>query len=209
MSSGGIPRAGRTLPRGLAFLFPIVALLFPAVAEATPQGTAGLTIGAAGAGEQHRLWDKTLFHLGVRGDVLFGRDKPYDFAVGPYAEIGTLTFREVQFGGGVSGLLPVVDFLPIVLSIGAYGRKSKEVSGVEPGVTAQLFWGTRSFNFHGNYVMTAGLISQLRYGLGPSKETSIVIGAQLDFLAMSLPALFVINAIRGGSHDTDPVKPER
>lgn len=209
MSSAGITRAGRAVPQGLALLLSLAALVFPSVAEATPQGTAGLTIGVAGAGEQRQLWDKTLFHLGVRGDVLFGRDDPYDLAIGPYLEVSTHAFREVQFGAGVSGLLPVIDYLPIVLSVGAYGRKSEASVGVEPGVTAQLFWGTRSFNFHGNYVMAAGLISQLRYGLGPSKETSIVIGAQLDFVAMSLPVLFVINAVRGGSHDTDPVKPER
>jgi len=54
--------------------------------------------------------------------------------------------------------------------------------------------------------MTAGLIGQMRYGLGASKETSIVVGAQIDLVILSLPALFVINAIRGGSKDTDPVR---
>jgi hypothetical protein len=194
--------------RGASFVPLLAVLLKPALCSAEPQATAGLTIGAAGAGKDRQIWDETLFHLGVRGDVLFGRSKASDFGFGPYLELSTHAFREVQFGGGLSLLLPVVEFLPIVVSVGAYGRKGDDAFGVEPGVAAELFWGTRSYNFHANYVMTAGLIAEMRYGLGDSRETSIVVGAQLDFVAMSLPVLFLINAIRGGSPDTAPVEEE-
>lgn len=207
-----MPKVGPSLPVRRAplalFAAPLVILLAPAVCEAEPQGTAGLTIGAAGAGLNREVWDRTVFHLGIHGDVLFGRSKNTDFGAGPYLELLTHAFDEVQFGGGASFLFPVVEYLPIVLSVGAYGRKGNDLFGVEPGITGQLFWGTRSYNFHANYVMQAGIIGQMRYGLGASKETSIVIGAHLDFAAMSLPFLFVINAIRGGSPDTDPVEAE-
>jgi hypothetical protein len=53
--------------------------------------------------------------------------------------------------------------------------------------------------------MTAGLIGQMRYGLGPSKETSIVVAAQVDFAILTLPFVFLINAARGGSSETAAV----
>jgi hypothetical protein len=144
--------------------------------------------------------------MGLRGDVLFGRSMNSDFGFGPYAEVLTHAFDEIQFGAGVSVLLPVIDYLPIVVSAGAYGRRGDDDFGLEPGITGQVFWGSRSFNYHANYVMTGGLIGQMRYGLGASGETSIVVGAQLDLVVLSLPAIFVINAIRGGSKDTEAVR---
>jgi hypothetical protein len=185
---------------------PALVMLSNSPARAEAQGTAGMTIGAAGAGVNRKIWDKTVFHVGLRADVLFGRNRSTDFGLGPYVELFTHALDEVQFGGGVSGLLPIVDPFPLVLSVGAYGRKGDDAYGVEPGVAAELFWGTRSFNFHSNYVMAAGIMAQMRYGLGPSKETSIVIGAQLDFAALGLPLVFLINAVRGGSKDTAPVR---
>lgn len=202
MSKAGKAHLRRVLVGALATLIPLA----PQNASAEPQATAGLTLGAAGAGLDRTIWDSTLFHMGLRGDVLFGRSQNSDFGFGPYAEVLTHAFDEIQFGGGVSVLLPVIDYLPIVVSGGAYGRRGDDDFGLEPGITGQIFWGSRSFNYHANYVMTGGIIGQMRYGLGDSKETSIVVGAQLDLLVLSLPALFVINAIRGGSKDTEAVR---
>ena len=190
----------------LVVVVPVLVMLESGSARADVQGTAGLTIGAAGVGVDRKIWDNTLFHLGLHGDVLFGRGRTSHFGVGPYLELSTHAMREVQFGGGVSGLIPVLDPFPLILSVGAYGRKGDDAYGLEPGVAAELFWGTRSYNFHANYVMAAGIIAQMRYGLGASKETSIVVGAQLDFAALGLPLVLLINAIRGGSKDTDPVR---
>lgn len=189
-----------------ALLVALVAMLHAAPAQAEPQATVGLTMGAAGAGLNRSIWQTTAFHLGVHGDVLFGRERNADFGLGPYAELLTNGFDEIQFGGGVSGLLPVLDTFPIVLSAGAYGRAATGGFGLEPGLTGQVFFGSRSFNFHAPYVMTAGLTGQMRYGLGPSKETSIVIAAQVDFAILTLPFVFLINAARGGSSETAPVK---
>jgi len=179
--------------------------LAPREAHAEPQGTVGLTIGAAGRALEHRYWDQTVFHLGLRGDVLFGRSKVTDFGAGPYLEVATHAFDEVQLGGGISTLLPITQALPLVLSAGAYGRYAP-LQGLEPGVSGALFFGSRSYNYHANYVMAAGLLAQFRYGLGASGETSIVIGAQLDLVALSLPFQLLINAIRGGGPDTRPVR---
>lgn len=167
----------------------------------------GLTAGAAGEGLDHRFWrQRTAFHLGLRGDVLFLRNKNSDFGLGPYLELMTHAFDEVQFGGGVSGLLPVIDPFPIILSAGAYGRKGSDYFPLEPGVAGTFFWGARSYNYHSPYVMSGGLLVETRVGLGASRETSIVIAAQIDLAFISLPAVFLINAIRGGSRATKPVQ---
>jgi hypothetical protein len=188
-------------------LLALGAALVARPAEADPQASVGLTIGAAGEGLDHQFWKRrTAFHLGLHGDVLFGRTKNSDFGIGPYAEVLTHAFDEVQFGGGVSGLLPVLDTFPIVLSAGAYARKGPEPATLEPGVAGELFWGSRSYNFHSKYVLSGGLLGQLRYGLGPSRETSIVVAAQIDVVLLAMPILFLVNAARGGSHETDPVR---
>jgi hypothetical protein len=72
-------------------------------------------------------------------------------------------------------------------------------------VSSELFWGSRSYNFHSRYVISGGLMAQMRYGLGPSHETSVVLAAQVDLLLLAMPALFLVNVARGGSHETDPV----
>ncbi len=196
-----------------------LVLASSAAAHADPQASVGLTVGAAGAGLNRSIWQSTAFHLGIHGDVLFGRERNADFGIGPYAELLTNGFDEIQFGGGVSGLLPILDTFPLVLSVGGYGRGASGYGrgpvvfgpgtgafGLEPGLAAELFFGSRSYNFHAPYVMAAGLIGQMRYGLGPSRETSIVVGAQVDFAILSLPFVFLINAVRGGSPETDPVR---
>ena len=184
---------------------PAIALIGGSAARADPQGTAALTLGVAGIGQDYNLWDKTVFHLGIHGDVLFGRSRNSDFGVGPYVEVAAHAFDDIQFGGGVSTLLPVIDFLPLVVSTGAYGRLGEDNLGLEPGLAFELFWGSRSYNFHSSYVMSAGILAQLRIGLGTSNERAIVLGLHLDLAAMSLPFTFLVNAARGGSKDTEPV----
>jgi hypothetical protein len=175
-------------------------------ARAEPQASVGLTIGAAGEGIDQRFWNqRTAFHLGLHGDVLFGRSATRDFGIGPYAELFTHAFDEVQLGGGVSGLLPVIDTFPIVVSAGAYARKGSDKFGFEPGVAGELFWGSRSYNFHSHYVLSGGLLGEIRYGLGPSHETSVVVAAQVDLVLLAMPVLFLVTAARGGSHEADPI----
>jgi hypothetical protein len=196
----------RSASRLLAGAALTALLLHAADARAEPQGNAALTIGVAGRGYDREIWDETAFHLGVHGDLMLFREGASDFGVGPYVEVFTHAFDEVQFGGGASVLLPVTDFAPIVLSAGAYGRHGDDAFGLEPGFAGQLFWGSRSYNFHANYVMAAGLLGQFRMGVGDSRETSIIMAAHLDLAAMALPFIFLVEAARGGSRDTDPVE---
>lgn len=197
------------MPRPSRFTAALAGLALCTVvgaARAEPQASVGLTLGAAGEGYDRQWWKRTAFHLGLHGDILFGRRANSDFGIGPYAEVLTHAFDSIQFGGGVSGLLPVLDTFPIVLSAGAYGRKGSDKYGVEPGVVGELFWGARSYNFHSKYGLSGGLLAQLRYGLGPSKETAIVIAAQVDVGLLVLPIMFLVTAARGGSSEAAPVR---
>lgn len=205
---------------------PAVALLAsslaatPTTLRAEPQGTVGLTVGAALRGDDTQ-WARTGdFHLGLRGDVMFGREGPNDFGAGPWAMVSTHAFDEVAFGGGPSLLLPVLPTFPMVLAAGPYARVGDETPpgpggfrlmgrGLEGGIAASWFWGTRSYNFHGSYGMAAGLLVEGRFGLGPSQERSIIIGAQLDLVAISLPFQFLVSAIKGPSRDARPVTPSK
>jgi hypothetical protein len=164
-------------------------------AGADPQVNAGLRTGVAGVGD-NAWWDRTRFHLGAHGDVMLGRSKNADFGLGPYAEIFT-NWGDLQLGAGASAHLPIHSVLPIVLSAGAYGRKNPN-DGWEPGVSAELFWGSRSYNYEAPYVMVGGLVVGLRQGLGDSKERSIIIAAHIDAGLLSAPFVLLYEAIRGG-----------
>lgn len=162
------------------------------VAGSRPQINAGLTLGLAGQGEGS-LWDHTYFHGGVRGDVLFGRSSSRDWGVGPLVVLSTTHFRDFNAGAGVSLLAPVHEYLPIVLGAGAYLRRFE---GTHPGLFASLFWGTRSFNYHGNYGLAAGLLVEGRVGLDDTRERTLILAAHLDAEVLALPVFFLINALR-------------
>ena len=168
--------------------------------RAEPQGNAGLTLGVAGVGSSGAFYDHAEFHLGARGDVMFGRSRNNDFGIGPYAEVGTFAFNQFQFGGGATVLLPIHETLPIVASIGAFGRHD-DTFGAEAGVSGALFWGTRSYNFHANYVMAAGLLVNYRVAFGDSKESMLLIGTQFDAAVIALPFAMLLNLIRGPTDD--------
>jgi hypothetical protein len=176
----------------------------PADEAARPQTTVGTTVGAAGVGFG-RAWSQTDFQLGLHGDVLFGRAGSRDFGAGPYLELLTLGFKEVQFGGGASLLLPLAESFPLILSAGGFLRAG-DPPGFAPGLTGQLFWGSRSYNFDSDYGLTAGLVAQVRHSFGAAQENAIVLGAQIDLAMLALPFLFLGNAMRGGSPEAAPVR---
>ena len=200
-------------PRSIGLLLGLGLGLATRTALADPQVSVGVTAGVAGEGLGNKVWAASSFHLGLRGEVFFARNKDTDFGVGPYVEVLSNGFNEIQFGGGLSGLFPVLASFPLELSLGAYGRKAIDPSPLslplplQPGIAAELFFGSHGYNFHGNYEMAAGLVVHMRYGLGPSHETSIIVGALIDVEIFARPVLFLVNAARGGSHATDPVTP--
>ena len=174
--------------------------------RAEPQATVGLTTGVGAVGSDGEFWDHGEFHLGVRSDVMFLREDPYDFGLGPYVELGTFAFDEFQFGGGGSVLLPIHEHLPLVASVGAFGRLGDDDFGLEPGLAGTLFWGSRSFNFHANYGLTAGLLVGYRQSFGDSRESTLMVAAQLDFAVLALPVIMLVDMARGTSEEAAPLE---
>lgn len=152
----------------------------------------GLQVGLVGQGSD-AWWQETLFHGGLRGDVLWGRRSPFDWGFGPMFGVSTNHFRDLNLAAGGSLLIPVSEYLPFVVQAGPYLRKEDAWA---PGVFASLFWGSRSFNYHGIYGMAGGLVAEARYGFGDTKERSIVLAAHLDLQAVALPVVLLINAFR-------------
>jgi len=175
----------------------LAALVCVSDVAAEPQANAGLTLGGAAVGQEADVSDHAEMHLGLRGDTIFGRDDAFDFGVGPYVELGTLAFDELQFGGGASLHVPVHETLPLVASFGGYGRYGDDDFGVEPGIAGALFWGSRSYNFHANYVMAVGLSVGYRHTFGEANESALLVAAHLDLAVLGLPWVALINLLRG------------
>ncbi len=184
----------------------LVVASWPAPARAEPQGNASLTLGGAGVGADGEFWDHAEFHLGLRGDVLFGRDQSDDFGAGPYLELGTFAFDELQLGGGGSVLFPIHDSLPLVASVGGFARIGDDDFGVEPGIAGSLFWGSRSYNFHASYVMAMGLLVGYRATFGESRESALLVAAQLDLGLLGVPLVALVNLMRGPTDEARPIE---
>jgi hypothetical protein len=133
--------------------------------------------------------------LGGHADVLFGRDRGSDMAVGPYAEVTTLGFRDADIAGGAEWLVPLRDDLPIVLSAGALLRNGQGRSW-SPGADAAAFFGSRSYNFHSFYGMATGLFAEARWLPVAPSALDVVVGVQIDAELLALPALLVWGLFR-------------
>jgi hypothetical protein len=177
----------------------LLSLTYAASAGATPQLSAGLTLGLAANGERAHIWSSTDFSAGFRADFLWARTRDADFGIGPYAEVLTTTgFSDFQTGGGASLLVPVSQYLPLVVSAGGYASRNS-AWGWEPGLAANLFWGSHGYNYHSAYSLAVGVFVDGRYALGESRQVSLIAGARIDLELIALPFLLAYEAIRGGN----------
>lgn len=188
----------------LALALVLVAL----TAAAEPQANAALVFGGAAAGPEARFWDHGEVHLGVRGDCIFLRDDPWDFGLGPYGEIGTWAFNQLQTGGGLTAHLPVDADLPLLVSVGGHARFAADDLGpVAPGVSGTLFWGYRGYNAHEPYAVAAGLMIDMRHSFGvdaTSGETMLTVALQVDATYIAMPFILLGGLLAG---PTEPARP--
>ena len=181
--------------RALATATLLVAFLSARTANADPQISAGVTTGVALTDLRASNGPRAAFTLGGRFDFLFGHTSPHDMAIGPYLEILTTAFDSIEGGGGVAWLVPT-GATGFVFSVGGFARSAGY--GVEPGGAATVFWGSRSYNYHSAYAISAGLFAQGRYGLGgsdSSKQADVLFGVQIDLEYLALPFVFAYQAI--------------
>ena len=71
-----------------------------------------------------------------------------------------------------------------------------DVSNV-PGGEATIYWGSRSYNYHSSYAISAGLFAQGRYGFGgEGRQADAVFGVQIDLEYFVLPFALAYQAIK-------------
>lgn len=189
-------RSGPSLSwRSLAAATLVTALTVSSSAAASPQGNVSIQTGVAGQGERGELWQDTRWYNGLRGDVLFGRERNADVGLGPYLDVSTFGFDDLRLTGGGSLHLPVHHYVPAVLSLGGYAKLDE--GSWSPGLAADVFIGSRSYNFHSAYVMALGVSVGARYGLGSSREASVIIALNVDSAALWMPAMFLYTWLKG------------
>lgn len=180
-----------SIGRALATLHAVATLAFASLAVATPEGRAGARASVCGAGESGALWQRTRPCFALTGDVLFGRERNGDFGFGPFVEVSTAGFFDARFGGGASLLLPVHDDFPLVASAGVFTHELRAAA-----VGGTLFWGARSYNFHGRYGLALGVFAGATVDLGDRQETLVLVGADVDAFFVAAPFLLLADAVR-------------
>jgi hypothetical protein len=173
----------------------VLGALWPARALADPQASVGLTIGGEVEDVVGASRAGGAFHLGGRASVLFLRNRGADMALGPYLDVATASFHNVDLGGGAEWLLPVRDDLPLVLSAGGFWRDGDGRSW-SPGMEGTIFFGSRSYNFHSWYGLAAGVFAQSRWIPSSPSTLDLVFGVQIDGELLALPAVLIYEAIR-------------
>jgi hypothetical protein len=165
-----------------------LALLLASLAEssklqAEPEWNLAAQASICGRGNAPKVWQKSSFCGEVRADLLLGRERNVDFALGPYVAVGTGAFSDARFGGGLSLLIPTWsgDF-PIVVSTGALSRNASDLRW-----SGEAFFGLRSHNFHGSYAMASGFVLGGDSAVAGSRGNTLYVGLQIDGLWLVLP----------------------
>lgn len=167
-------------------------LLIATVSHADPEWNVGvLASGCLVGNEPEVIFDHAAFCGALGGDVLFLRQSTRDFGFGPYASVGTAAFSDLRLSMGARALFPVAEDFPLVTSVGGVLRDNRD-----PGVEASLFWGLRSFNFHGSYNMALGLVLSGTHLFEGPRANAIAVGAQIDGAVLALPLLLAFGALK-------------
>lgn len=164
-------------------------------ARAAPQWNASALTGVCGTGDSGAFWEHTCWFNALRGDVLLGRSRNADLAAGPFMELSTAGFSDVRLAFGPTLLLPVHPYFPVVLQAGMRERHSE--LGWSPGLHGSVFVGSRSYNFHSNYVLAGGLVLTAQRGLDQPHDTLIAVAVQVDVLLLALPFIAGYAWLRG------------
>jgi hypothetical protein len=159
-------------------------------AGASPQAHVAYRTGVCGVGSES-LWQDTRWCNGVVGDLILGRERNDDFGLGPYVEVSSAGFWDARYGGGLSVLAPVTADFPLVLSFGAFGHEARSVA-----LGGSLFFGLRSYNFHGTYNYSLGLVASGYRDLAADHETLLSIGLELDGFFLVAPFLLAAAALQ-------------
>ncbi|MFO0559232.1 MAG: hypothetical protein U0269_14550 [Polyangiales bacterium] len=131
------------------------------------------------------------FTLAWRADMLFLRDTPRSFGIGPALAVRLDHFADVVPSLGASLLVPIHEALPLVITPSFALRWDGATWA--PGASGRLFWGVRSHNYHGVYALSIGLWAEARHFFDPQGTTDVAAGIDIDMQVFAIPfvALYV------------------
>jgi hypothetical protein len=181
----------RRARRGAPCVIALSLLLFSRPASADPQWNAGVIASGCVLGSDEAIVERGAFCGAVEGDILFLRQSTHDFGLGPYAAIGTAAFSDWRASGGARLLFPIAEDFPLVASLGGVVRDAQDL-----GVETSLFWGVRSYNFHGSYSLAGGLVLSGTHLFAGPRPNAIALGVQLDAFVFAIPWLLLRGALK-------------
>lgn len=171
----------------------LAALLLAPGAAAAAEGTTGVQLGY---GRRIGEGAEGLSILGLRADLLFGRDAQGELAAGIHAGVHLPDpFHEIQGDLGLSLLVPALDAWPIVLSGGGFVGSGP----ARAGILGRIFWGVRPQNAFSWYVTTIGLFVEARAALAGTDAVDVSAGLHVDGFALLYPFVVLFEMIRHGS----------
>ena len=118
-------------------------------------------------------------------------DKFVSIGVGPYVSARSDNFADLAPSLGASLLLPTGETFPFVLSAGIVGRY--DPTGFAFGALERLWWGTRSYNHHSTYVLSAGFFVESRQFNDGDRTVDFVGGIDIDLEIVIIPYLLLYN----------------
>jgi hypothetical protein len=178
--------------RGWAALSALVLLFLATTASAAPQWHGSLQPGIAGVGTRDALWQRTVFHGSLHGDVLFARESSNDLGVGPYFNVTTEAFSDLRLSLGPTVLSPLGS-IATQWSVGAYSVVTTPHAW---GAHGQLFIGSKSYNHYGAYSSGLGLVLGVDYGLGTRHECVMSAAVALDLAYLAIPFLLLYGSLQ-------------
>jgi hypothetical protein len=127
------------------------------------------------------------YHLGGHATVFIRRKGPKAWAGGLTMLVGMLDVKYFLAGAGVSVLVPVSTFLPIVVDAFPVYLRGKKKDRM--GVGGRLWWGLHSFNYSNTEVATIGLYMMFqRTVLGEGRDLWLAVwGIDLSLHILAIP----------------------
>lgn len=127
------------------------------------------------------------YHLGGHANIFIKRKGPQKWAGGIALTTGSLDMKYFLAGAGVAFLVPVSEFLPLVVECYPVYIRGKKKNSMAVG--GRLWWGVHSFNYHASEVATIGLymIFQKVVLSDDSKQFFIVWGVDFSLHILAIP----------------------
>lgn len=149
-----------------------------------------------------------LFENVLRLEILFGAPGDEHARIGPALDLRTADYDTAEAAIGAAVLLPIARGYPFILTAALGYAKRRDPVKDGAFLLGTLAWGYRSYNFHSRYQIGLHVFVSARVHMDDYSHWEITGGIEIDLQGMiGIPAMFVINAFRGGAPD-EPDEPD-